>query len=147
MKDVITKEVVKYMIYEFRGKQVMLASDIAKLYQVETKRINEVVKRNIERFPDNFCFQLTYQEVNSLRSQNATSNKVSRGGVRYLPYVFTEHGIMMLSGLLKSDIAVKINVLIINAFVEMKNYISYDLMEQQYYKKLILIMQVKSFFV
>ena len=111
---------IEDLIYEVRGKQVMLASDVAKLYQVETFRVNEVVKRNLKRFPEDFCFQLTQKEWDNLRSQFAMSN--GRGGIRYLPYVFTEHGVMMLSGLLKSDIAVQVNVAIINAFVAMRKY-------------------------
>ena len=115
------------IIYEVRGVQVMLSSDIAKLYQVETKRINEVIKRNINRFPKSFCFQLTNEEITSLslRSQIATLNKNMnmRGQhLKYLPYVLTEQGIMMLSGLLKSDIAVKVNIQIIDAFVKMRKY-------------------------
>ena len=109
---------VEKMIYEIRGVQVMLSSDVAKLYQVETRRINEIIKRNIKRFPDTFCFQLTEVEFYNLRSQFAISSESNHGGVRYLPYVLTEQGIMMLSGLLKSDIAVKVNVQIIDAFVK-----------------------------
>jgi len=119
---------IENMIYEIREKQVMLASDVAKLYNSETKIINQVVKRNINRFPSDFCFQLTLTEWLNLRSQIVTSNeernKVVHGGTRYLPYVFTEHGIMMLAGLLKNDIAVNVNIQIINAFVEMRKYIS-----------------------
>lgn len=129
MNDITYKEniLVEEMIYEIRGVQVMLSSDVAKLYQVETKRINEVIKRNINRFPDSFCFQLTNKEINELcsRSQFATLNKSNnlRGfNIKYLPYVLTEQGIMMLSGLLKSDIAVKVNVQIIDAFVKMRKY-------------------------
>ena len=114
---------IEDLIYEVRGKQVMLASDVAKLYQVETFRVNEVVKRNLKRFPEDFCFKLTQKEWDNLRSQFAMS-KNGRGGIRYLPYVFTEHGVMMLSGLLKSDIAVQVNVAIINAFVAMRKYIA-----------------------
>lgn len=115
------------MIYEVRGVQVMLSSDVAKLYQVETKRINEVIKRNINRFPKSFCFQLTNEEITalSLRSQFATLKKDDdlRGyNIKYLPYVLTKQGIMMLSGLLKSDIAVKVNIQIIDAFVKMRKY-------------------------
>ena len=115
------------MIYEVRGVQVMLSSDVAKLYHVETRRINEVIKRNINRFPSSFCFQLTNEEISnlSLRSQFATLNKNNnlRGQhYQYLPYVLTEQGIMMLSGLLKSDIAVKVNIEIIDAFVKMRKY-------------------------
>ena len=115
------------MIYEVRGVQVMLSSDVAKLYQEETRRINEVIKRNINRFPESFCFQLTNDEIDklSLRSQFAILNKNMnmRGHhFKYLPYVLTEQGIMMLSGLLKSDIAVKVNIQIIDAFVKMRKY-------------------------
>jgi len=118
---------IEDMIYEVRGVQVMLSSDVAKLYQVETKRINEVIKRNINRFPDSFCFQLSNEEIDKLssRSQFATLNKSNnlRGyNVKYLPYVLTEQGILMLSGLLKSDIAVKVNIQVIDAFVKMRRY-------------------------
>ena len=113
---------VENMIYEIRGVQVMLSSDVAKLYQVETRRINEVIKRNIKRFPDTFCFQLTENEFYNLRSQIAISSETNHGGVRYLPYVLTEQGIMMLSGLLKSNIAVNVNIQIIDAFVRMRKY-------------------------
>ena len=124
MNELLINDIkVEDLIYEIRGKQVMLASDVAKLYQVETFRVNEVVKRNLNRFPEEFCFQLTQKEWDNLRSQFAMS-KNGRGGIRYLPYVFTEHGVMMLSGLLKSDIAVQVNVAIINAFVAMRKYIA-----------------------
>ena len=123
--------IVENMIYEIRGVQVMLSSDVARLYQVETRRINEVIKRNIKRFPDTFCFQLTENEFNNLRSQFAISSENNHGGVRYLPYVLTEQGIMMLSGLLKSDIAVKVNVQIIDAFVKLRRYVSNSLMNSE----------------
>lgn len=129
MNKIIEKEniLVEEMIYDIRGVQVMLSSDVAKLYHVETKRINEVIKRNIKRFPESFCFQLTRDEIDklSLRSHFATLNKNMnlRGQhYKYFPYVLTEQGIMMLSGLLKSDIAVKVNVKIIDAFVKMRRY-------------------------
>lgn len=102
---------------------MVTTKDVAKLYNVETKRINEVVKRNLNRFPDDFCFQLKEEEYISLRSQFATSN-IGKGGNRYLPYAFTEHGIMMLSGLLKSDIAALVNIKIINAFVAMRKLLN-----------------------
>ena len=129
MNTIIESNTIKIedLIYKIRGKQVMLSSDVAKLYQVETKRINEVIKRNINRFPETFCFLLTNEEWKNLRSQIATSSVTDiqmHGGIRYLPYVLTEHGIMMLSGLLKSDIAIKVNIQIINAFVEMRKYLS-----------------------
>ena len=129
MKEVIEKEcfVIEDMIYEVRGTQVMFSKDVALLYQVETKRLNEVVKRNMNRFPESFCFQLTEKEFKmiSSRSQIATLNKSNnlRGyNIKYLPYVLTEQGIMMLSGLLKSDIAVRVNIQIIDAFVKMRKY-------------------------
>ena len=126
---------IENMIYEIKGKQVMLVSDIAKIYNTETKIVNQTIKRNIERFPEDFCFQLTDLEWASLRSQIVTSknnsNKITRGGIRYLPYVLTEHGIIMLSGLLNSDIAIEMNIRIINAFVKMRKYISSDLMEHR----------------
>ncbi len=129
MNEIVEKEniVIENMIYEVRGVQVMLSSDVAKLYQVETRRINEVIKRNISRFPESFCFQLTKEEIDKLflRSQFAILNKNMnmRGQhFKYLPYVLTEQGIMMLSGLLKSDIAVKVNIQIIDAFVKMRRY-------------------------
>ena len=143
MNKIIEKENIKIedMIFEVRGKQVILASDVAKLYNSETKVINQVVKRNIERFPEEFCFQMTENEYELLRSQIVTSKKESfdgRGGTRYLPYVFTEHGVMMLCGLIKSDVAVKINVEIIKAFVAMRKYLSNNLLEQNHYKNMLL---------
>ena len=122
--DVIKYETenIKNLIYTIRGKQVMLDSDVAMLYHYPTKRINETVRRNIERFPSNFCFQLSEKEVENLRSQFATSSleKENYGGRRTLPYVFTEQGIAMLSGLLRNEIAIKVSINIINAFVEMR---------------------------
>ena len=123
---------IENMIYEIRGKHVMFNSDVARLYNVETKVLNQVIKRNINRFPEEFCFQITIEELGnlSLRSQNVTLNKSNnyRGlHYKYLPYVLTEQGIMMLSGLLKNDIAAKVNVQIIGAFVKMRKYISGNL--------------------
>ncbi len=119
-------EKIKNLIYTIRGKQVMLDSDVAMLYHYPTKRINEAVRRNIERFPENFCFKLTEIEAENLRSQIATSSleKENYGGRRYLPYVFTEQGIAMLSGLLKNDIAIQVSINIMNAFVEMRRFIA-----------------------
>ena len=103
----------------------MLDSDVAMLYHYETKKINQTVKRNIERFPEKFCFQLNEQEVECLRSQIVTLNKNRRGQHRkYLPYVFTEQGIAMLSGLLKNNIAVQVSISIMDAFVEMRKFIA-----------------------
>ena len=117
---------IKNLIYTIRGKQVMLDSDVAMLYCYETKYINLAVKRNKERFPEEFCFQLNESEVENLRLQIATLNKkINNGKVnrKYLPYVFTEQGIAMLSGLLKSDIAVKVSINIMNAFVKMRKFL------------------------
>lgn len=120
---------IKDIIYVVRNKQVMIDTDLAMLYQVETKRLNEAVKRNIRRFPEEFRFQLTEEEVNSLRSQIATSNRwnkeeVKKGGRRYLPYVFTEQGIAMLASVLHSDTAIQVSIRIMNAFVEMRHFIA-----------------------
>lgn len=132
---------IENMIYEVRGKQIMFTQNVAKLYEVETRIINQTIKRNINRFPEEFCFQLTEKELIDLRSQNVISslkNEIIHGGVRYLPYVLTEQGIMMLSGLLKSDIAVKINVKIIDAFVKMRKFISTNLIEQKFINELVI---------
>ena len=134
---------IENMIYEIRGKHVMFNSDVARLYNVETKVLNQVIKRNINRFPEEFCFQITIEELEkvSSRSHFVTLNKSNnyRGyNIKYLPYVLTEQGIMMLSGLLKSDIAVKVNVQIIDAFVRMRKYISSNLIEQKYINQLVL---------
>ena len=131
---------IENMIYEIRGKQVMFNSDVARLYNVETKVLNQVIKRNINRFPEEFCFQIKDYELRdlNLRSHFVTSSWNKYGGVRYLPYILTEQGIMMLSGLLKSDIAVKVNVQIIDAFVKMRKYISTNLIEQKYINALVM---------
>jgi hypothetical protein len=97
----------------------MLDSNIAELYKVETARLNEAVKRNIKRFPEDFMFQLTEHEFDSLRSQNAIS-KQGRGGRRYMPFAFTEQGVAMLSGILSSDTAIDMNINIMRAFVQMR---------------------------
>ena len=103
------------MIYTFRGRQVMIDSDLTRLYQVNTGRLNKQVKRNIDRFPVQFMFQLTAEEYQFLISQNAISNK-GRGGRRKLPYVFTEQGIAMLSAVLNSAVAVNMSIKIMNSF-------------------------------
>lgn len=169
----VTAQTIENKIFTIRGVQVMLDKDLAELYEVETKRINEQVKRNIERFPEEFCFQLTKEEVEILRSQIATLNtensflrsqnetskseiptlksqyatsrsqivtlnkedsflksqivtskKENRGGNRYLPYAFTEQGVAMLASILKSETAVKLSIQIMNAFVQMRHFIS-----------------------
>ena len=123
-------EDIKKRIYTIRGKQVMLDSDVAEEYHYKTKALNLAVKRNIERFPEDFCFQITESEWEILRFQFETSKndnkdlKDNRGGRRYLPYVFTEQGIAMLAGVLKSEIAVKMSISIIKAFIEMRKFIA-----------------------
>ena len=137
---------IQNMIYEIRGQKVMLDSDLAVLYEVEVKRLNEAVKRNIERFPEDFMFQLTDDEWDSLRSLIATSkdlrsqivisnderdslrsqfvtSKSNRGGRRYLPYVFTEQGVAMLSSVINSGRAIEVNISIMRAFVQLRHYV------------------------
>ncbi len=117
--------VIRDLIYTVRGTQVMLDSDLAMLYGVETKRLNENVKRNIARFPEPFCFQLTQDEYANLMSQFATSSFGGQhGGRRKLPYVFTEQGVAMLSAVLRSDTAVRVSVQIMKSFVEMRHFIA-----------------------
>ena len=119
-------ENIKNLIYTIRGKQVMLDSDVAMLYQYTTKNINKAMKRNISRFPEDFCFQLTEKEVKNLRFQFGTSslNKENYGGRRYLPYAYTEQGISMLAGVLKNEIAIQVSINIIRAFIEMRKFIT-----------------------
>lgn len=119
-----SNEEIKNLIYIVRGKQVMLDSDVARLFGYQTKDLNRNVKNNIERFPEYYCFQLTEEEYKSLRCKNFTLNKNGRGQHRkYMPYVFTEHGITMLAGLLKSNIAVNISIKIVNTFIEMRKFL------------------------
>ena len=119
IEKLIPDEIIINKIYVIRGVKVMLDKDLAAMYEIETKRFNEAVKRNIERFPEDFMFQLTKEEYNSLRSQIATSN-VGRGGQRYLPYAFTEQGVAMLSGVINSPKAIAMNIAIMRAFVEIR---------------------------
>ena len=127
IQNEISNEEIKNLIYTIRGKQVMLDSDVAMLYNYETKKVNQAVKRNIDRFPERFCFQLTEKELEIMWSQIVTTSKLEDNKYRskkYLPYVFTEQGIAMLSGILKSEIAVQISIKIMDAFVEMRKFIS-----------------------
>ncbi len=120
-------EQIQNLIYVIRGKQVMIDSDLAMLYRVETKRLNESVKRNIDRFPSHFRFQLSEEEASSLRSQIATSKLTEengKGGRRYLPYAYTEQGIAMLSAVLKSSVAIQVSIRIMDTFVEMRKYMA-----------------------
>ncbi len=142
MNDVIVKEreKVENLIYEIRGVQVMLDSDLARLYECTngTKDVNKAVNRNIERFPKDFYFQLTKEEYDNLKFQNGTSRLSSHGGVRKLPYVFTEQGVSMLASVLRTSVASSVSVDIMRAFVIMKKYISKTLLEQTYINELVL---------
>ena len=142
MNEVITKEDIKIedMIYEIRGKQVMLDSDLARLYECAngTKTINQAVKRNINRFPNDFYFQLEAGEFLNLKSQFGTSSWNNYGGIRKLPYVFTEQGVAMLATVLRTDIASEMSVAIMRAFVAMRKYISTNLLEQNYINNMLL---------
>jgi len=121
---IINQEDIKLIIYEVRGKQVMLDSDIARLFEYETKDLNRNVKNNIERFPEYYCFQLSEEEYQSLRCKNFTLNNSKRGQHRkYLPYIFTKYRITMLAGILKSKATVDISVKIVNEFIEMRKFI------------------------
>jgi len=141
MNEIIKKEeiTIENMIYEIRGKQVMLDRDVAMLFGYETKYLNRQVQRNINRFPDNYCFQLTEEENKNLRCQFVTSSSnTNYGGRRYNPYVFTEYGITMLAGILKSDTAVEMSLKIVNTFIAMRKYINNNLIEQTYINKLVI---------
>lgn len=125
IQSTVSNEEIKSLIYTIRGKQVMLDSDVAKLFNYATKDLNRNVRNNIERFPEYYCFSLTEDEYKSLRCKNFTLNKNGRGEHRkYLPYVFTEYGITMLAGLLKSEIAVSISIKIVNTFIEMRKFLN-----------------------
>ena len=119
--ELISSDRIQSRIYTIRGLQVMIDNDLADIYGVEVKRLNEQVKRNTERFPTEFCFQLSEEERQNLKSQFATS---SWGGRRTNPYAFTEQGVAMLSGVLKSETAVRTSIQIINAFVAMRRFIA-----------------------
>jgi hypothetical protein len=113
--------VMQNLIHNIRGQKVMLDSDLAMLYGVLTKNLNKAVKRNVQRFPEDFMFQLTEEEYESLRFQIGTS-KPKRGGRRFMPYVFTEQGIAMLSSVLKSEQAISVNIQIMRTFVKIKQF-------------------------
>jgi hypothetical protein len=121
MENIIPIENIQSKIYIIRGKKVMFDKDLAKLYEVETKTLNQAVKRNIIRFPEDFMFKLTDNEYENLRSQFVTS---SWGGLRYLPFVFTELGIAMLSTVLNSDKAILINIQIMRTFVQLREFLA-----------------------
>jgi ribosomal protein L4 len=119
-KQIVAVDRIQDRIFTIRGVQVMLDRDLASAYDVETRVLNQAVKRNIARFPVSFRFQLTKEELSNLRSQIVTSS--FHGGIRYLPYVFTEQGVAMLSAVLKSETAVKVSIKIMQAFVEMRRF-------------------------
>ena len=121
-KDITLIDHIEDQIYTIRGKKVMLDSDLADLYGVTTRRLNEQVRRNANRFPSDFVFQLTYQDVTSLKSQNATSRQIvrSHGGRRNKPLVFTEHGAIMAASVLNSPQAVEVSVFVVRAFVKLR---------------------------
>ncbi len=123
MKELVPVEVIEAKILLIRGQKVMLDSDLAALYKVETKILNKAVKRNEKRFPADFMFQLTAEETKSLRFHFGTSN-AGRGGRRYKPYAFTEQGVAMLSSVLNSDRAIEVNVQIMRAFVKLREMIA-----------------------
>lgn len=141
----LLNEKIEDMIYEIRGKQVMLDSDLARLYQCKngTKSINLAVKRHVNRFPERFMFQLTKEEALKIysRFQNETlNNKINLRGnnIKYLPYVFTEQGVAMLSSVLKTSVAETISIQIMDAFVMLRKYMSSELLDQQYIKNILL---------
>ena len=120
-KFFLSEEIIASKIYLIRGKRVMLDSDLAEIYDVKTFRLNEQVKRNIKRFPEDFMFELTNEEFKNLISQNAISRW---GGRRKLPKVFTEHGAIMLASVLNSERAVKASIYVVKAFISMREFIS-----------------------
>ena len=140
MNEVVTKENIKIedMIYEIRGKQVMLDSDLARLYKCKngTKTINLAVKRHINRFPERFMFQLTKDEYDYLRFQTETAKENNMS--RTLPYAFTEQGVAMLAAILRTPVAEWISIQIMDAFVTMRKYISTNLLEQKYINNMVL---------
>lgn len=142
MNEVLVKENIKIedMIYEIRGKQVMLDSDLAKLYQCKngTKEINQAVKNSPEKFPERFSFVLSDSEMEDLRSKILTSSLNKHGGRRYNIRVFTEQGVAMLATILRTKIAIEVSIRIMDAFVTMRKYISTNLLEQKYITNMVL---------
>ena len=138
MNNIVVSDNIKIenMIYEIRGKKVMLDSDLAKLYNVETKRINEAVKNNIEKFPERYCFKLSDNESDNLLVEIFDQKIEKRGGKYKNPRVFTEQGVYMLATILKSKEATKITISIMDAFVVMKKIINTSLIEQKYFNEL-----------
>lgn len=122
-RSIIPENILVNKIYEIRDHKVMLDNDLAELYGVETKVLNQSIRRNFERFPEDFMFQLTESEWESLRSQFVTS-KIGRGGRTYIPNVFTEHGVLMLSSVLKSQQAIQVNIQIVRIFTKLRRWLS-----------------------
>jgi len=123
MKSIVTAETIEPKIYLIRGQKVMLDSDLAELYGVTTKRLNEQVRRNADRFPSDFIFRLSTDEFESLRSHFATSS-LKHGGRRYLPYAFTEHGALMAASVLDTPRAVEVSLYVVRAFVKLREMIA-----------------------
>ncbi|MCX6734549.1 MAG: ORF6N domain-containing protein [Candidatus Peregrinibacteria bacterium] len=121
MKELMNGEIIDQTIYLVRGLRVLLDEDLAKIYGVETKVMNQAIKRNRKRFPEDFMFQLTVDEYSNLRSQIVTS---SYGGRRYMPFVFTEHGAIMLASVLKSKRAIQMSIEVVRAFVRLRNILT-----------------------
>jgi hypothetical protein len=139
MNEIVTKaENIETMIYEIRGVQVMLDSDLAKLYKCDTGYLNRARKRNIKRFPDYFAFQINKEEYINLKCQIGISKVDLRRINRNLPYVYTEQGVSMLSAILHTEIAMYVSVQIIDSFVKMRRYISTNLLEQKYINNIVL---------
>jgi len=122
MNELSIQSEIKSRIYTIRNKEIMLDEDLAKLYEVDTKVFNQAVKRNIERFPDDFRFQLTEKEYESLRSQFVTLKNARGQHRKYLPYVFTEQGLYMLSAVLKSSVAIEVSIEIMRTFTKMREF-------------------------
>lgn len=132
MKELIPQEFIEKKIYFIRGHNVMMDRDLAELYDVTTRRLNEQVKRNIKRFPEDFMFQLNEKEFKNWKSQIATSNPSFKKGVRKRPYAFTEQGVAMLSSVLNSERAIQVNIVIMRIFVKLRGILSMhkDLVER-----------------
>lgn len=124
MKQLLAQEVIENKILVIRGQKVMLDKELASLYGVTTKRLNEQVKRNAKRFPGDFMFQLTWEEARRLRSQFATLNDTRGKHIKYLPYTFTEQGVAMLSTVLNSERAIQVNIAIMRAFVRLRQILA-----------------------
>ncbi|MDP2863897.1 MAG: ORF6N domain-containing protein, partial [Desulfobacterales bacterium] len=120
MESLVPIEIIEKRIFFIRGHKVMLDNDLAELYDVETFNLNKAVKRNIDRFPSDFMFQITRDKMESLKFQFGISKTGGRGGRRYLPYAFTEQGVAMLSGILNSQRAVHVNIAIMRTFVKLR---------------------------